>query len=464
MAHAGKHRVWTAKEIEALQHSGRRREKKDGTLGPLTADKHRDGGARGLLLNVYPTGKKSWSVRYTPVKGDQAGRETEAYIGDFPEFLPKDARDAADAIRHGARVGAGIVIEREEAKVQAEKLRLSTLAAVADDYLEFIEREPKPGKNGKVRRMLRPATKAKNKQAIEYHVKPRLGSTPVERIRRAEVIRHAEEIEHKSGPGAAYAFVAMTRRLLNHAINRGLIEANPALGIELTPLESRERVAEPKELAAVWKGLDRLRGYRRGWMSATAIQLCILTAKRRSEVAGITKAEVDFDNMLWTIPGDRAKNHTRDFVPLTEKTAALLREAFARSASETHAFVGKDYKTPIAPNVMTRMFARLRQGADILDLSLHDQRRTGATLMAELGVDERLVSRILAHTPADVPEVTGVYNRHPYIEEKRAALLIWEAKLAEIVAADYSEAVKPKTGRKPNTGKATNAEGSAVAA
>lgn len=457
----GQHKSWTAREIEALQHSGRRRVKKDGGPGELTADRLRDGGARGLILNVYPTGTKTWSVRYTPRQGDQAGHETEAIIGNFPEWLPKQAREEAERIRQGARVGAGVVIEREEAKATAERLKVSTMSALADEYLANIEREPKPGKNGKTRRKLRDATIDKNRQAIEFHLKPRLGSTPVERITRGDVIKHADEIEHTRGPGAAHAFVAITRRLLNFAIDRGLIEFNCALRIEIAQRESRDRVAKPQEIAKIWKALEHTRRHSRGWMSATAIMLAMLTAKRRSEVAGVQESEVDFENMVWTISEDRAKNHKADRVPLTEKTAALLREAFKLSKSETHAFVGKDWKTPKEPDTLTRMFARLRVDTDIADLCLHDQRRTGATLMAQMGVDERTVSRILAHTPVGVAAVTGVYNRHDYLEEKREALLLWEAKLAEIVAAKYEEEPKPNTGKKPTR---VSAATSAVAA
>lgn len=435
------HKTWTAREIEALQHSGRRRVKKDGSPGELTADKLRDGGARGLILNVYPTGTKTWSVRYTPTTGDQAGHETEAVIGDFPAFLPKQAREAADEIRQGARNGAGVVIDRREDKAKAARLKLSTMSALADEYLTYIDREPKAGANGKARRKLRDATIDKNKQAIAFHVKPRLGSTPVERIKRGDVIKHADEIEMTRGPGAAHAFVAMTRRLLNFAIDRGLIEFNCALRIEIAQRESRDRVAKPKEIAKIWKALEEARKHKRGWMTASAIMLAMLTAKRRSEVAGIQESEIDWENGIWTISEDRAKNHKADRVPLTPTTLALLREARKLSKSKTHAFVGKDWETPKTPDTLTRMFARLRVETDIADLCLHDQRRTGATLMAQMGVDERTVSRILSHTPVGVAAVTGVYNRHDYLDEKREALLKWEAKLKEIIEAKYDDEV-----------------------
>jgi integrase len=50
---------------------------------------------------------------------------------------------------------------------------------------------------------------------------------------------------------------------------------------------------------------------------------------------------------------------------------------------------------------------------------LHDLRKTGATLMERAGVLPHVIEATLNHT---VPGVAGVYRRHNFVEEKKAAL------------------------------------------
>ena len=62
--------------------------------------------------------------------------------------------------------------------------------------------------------------------------------------------------------------------------------------------------------------------------------------------------------------------------------------------------------------------------------SIHDLRRTQATNLARLGVLPSLIDLIHGRK---LPGVGGVYNRHSYLKEKRAALLAWERELMRIV-------------------------------
>lgn len=85
---------------------------------------------------------------------------------------------------------------------------------------------------------------------------------------------------------------------------------------------------------------------------------------------------------------------------------------------------------------MTRYFARLTESLKIPDLTLHDMRRTGATMMTSerLNVMGEIVSRILNHTPPG-PAITQVYNRNTYLPEKRAALDAWAVEVARLAKA-----------------------------
>jgi integrase len=78
---------------------------------------------------------------------------------------------------------------------------------------------------------------------------------------------------------------------------------------------------------------------------------------------------------------------------------------------------------------MTRSLAkcvkRFRERG-IKKFTLHDLRRTCRTGLAALKVEPHVAERVLNHAQ---PGVTAVYDRHAYLDEKRAALELWSEHL-----------------------------------
>ncbi|WPL23259.1 site-specific integrase [Thiorhodovibrio frisius] len=61
-----------------------------------------------------------------------------------------------------------------------------------------------------------------------------------------------------------------------------------------------------------------------------------------------------------------------------------------------------------------------------------DVRRTVETMLASMGISRETRAQLLSHGLGGVQSVH--YDRHTYMEEKRAALLTWESHLLEIGA------------------------------
>lgn len=71
---------------------------------------------------------------------------------------------------------------------------------------------------------------------------------------------------------------------------------------------------------------------------------------------------------------------------------------------------------------LNRPFGRIAgEGANFTP---HDLRRTVSTGMAELGVDDKVIEKVLNHSDGSV---AGIYNRHTYDNEKRGADAVGEA-------------------------------------
>ena len=60
------------------------------------------------------------------------------------------------------------------------------------------------------------------------------------------------------------------------------------------------------------------------------IRLCLVTAQRVGEVAGMTREEIDFDQKLWTIPAARSKNGREHVVPLSDMAIDIINEQTRR--------------------------------------------------------------------------------------------------------------------------------------
>ena len=64
---------------------------------------------------------------------------------------------------------------------------------------------------------------------------------------------------------------------------------------------------------------------------------------------------------------------------------------------------------------------------------LHDLRRTLATGLQRLGVRLEVTEAVLNHVSGSRAGIVGVYQRHEWQVEKRAALSAWGAHVAAII-------------------------------
>jgi integrase len=194
----------------------------------------------------------------------------------------------------------------------------------------------------------------------------------------------------------------------------------------------------------VWCGAEAI-----GWPFGPLVQLLILTAQRRDEVADIKSSELRLQDRLWVIPKDRVKNGQEHEVPLSGPALALF-ERLPQIGKSGLVFTVTG-ETPVSG--FSR--AKLRMDAEILKLrktdavargenpdrvqplpnwTLHDIRRTGASGMARLGIQLPVIEKVLNHTSGSFRGIVGVYQRHGFSDEKRAALSVWAAHVNAVTS------------------------------
>ena len=74
-----------------------------------------------------------------------------------------------------------------------------------------------------------------------------------------------------------------------------------------------------------------------------------------------------------------------------------------------------------------KLDATIASDLEIAHWTIHDIRRSVATHMARIGIDEIVIERLLGHSIAGVK---GVYNRYRYFDEISDALASWEDEIS----------------------------------
>ena len=76
---------------------------------------------------------------------------------------------------------------------------------------------------------------------------------------------------------------------------------------------------------------------------------------------------------------------------------------------------------------------RLDAACGVKGWVIHDLRRTLATGLQKLGIPVPVTETVLGHTSGSRGGIVGVYQKHNYADEKRAALEAWGAHVMALV-------------------------------
>jgi integrase len=264
------------------------------------------------------------------------------------------------------------------------------------------------------------------KRYLEIDAVPEFGAkTKAAEIRRRDVIALLQRKAYAS-PVAANRLLQAVRRVFNWAIEQDLLETSPCLMVKRpSPERSRDRVLDSGEIHVVWERLPNAR--RMSGAVRVVLRLILITAQRPGEVVGMRWNELDLDKGWWEIPRERTKADRVHRVPLTSLAVA---EVKTRPKGDPWVFPSIN-EQPLQVHALSHAVRHNLEHFGIPHWTPHDLRRTAASHIAGLGVDRFTLARILNHTDR---EVTAVYDRYTYDDEKRKALRKWDRALSDIIS------------------------------
>jgi integrase len=147
----------------------------------------------------------------------------------------------------------------------------------------------------------------------------------------------------------------------------------------------------------------------------------LLTLARRQEVAGARWRDVNLETRTWTILA--TKNGEKHVVPLSRQALEVL-----RSRLTTGSVASPDPNAPVfatskgAPlGDWDRETKVVHRASNTASWTRHDLRRTGATMLGEMGELPDIIEAALNHVSIRSP-LAATYNRSRYRPQVAAAL------------------------------------------
>jgi len=274
-------------------------------------------------------------------------------------------------------------------------------------------------------RNLRPATRHAYANAIDYHLIPTIGEIRLSELNPIHVEHMLSSVGERVGPKTLRNIHAVLRRALAMAVRAGLVTRNVAAREFVDA--PRVPVQEPRALSGdeVRRLLAACRGDRLEALFITAVA----TGLRQGELLGLAWEDLELANDGETLSHGFARlsvrrelvhlngryqrvelktPQSRRAVPLTPSVVDALRAHRERviAAGFVPTATGPVFTTPkgtaLSGSWVTHKFYRLCVEAGIPRLAFHRLRATYASRLAEAGVSELEIARLLGHSRTTV--------------------------------------------------------------
>ena len=366
----------------------------------------------GFGCKVTPKGSKVFVYQYRMGgRGSPARRYT---IGKFGSITADQARREAETL--ALKVAQGI----DPQAVKVEKVRISVDLA----FSAYVDRF-----HSDYLTKAWPASERDALVLLRRYAVPVLKKKPLPEITRKDITAVLAGARDKVA--TASLLFATLRRMMRWAVNQGDLERSPMEGMDApAKAPSRDRVLGDDELRLVWRA-----SYKLGYPFGPIFRLLILTGARREEVTSLDWSELNREDAIWTLPSSRSKNGVAARQPLSTLAMEELEGLAARAGGWRKS--GFLFSTTGTTCSSGHSRAKARLDKEIAAIAskeeipppapwrVHDLRRTLATGLQRLGVRFEVTEAVLNHVSGSRGGVAGIYQRHDWADEKRAAVEAW---------------------------------------
>jgi integrase len=377
---------------------------------------------QGFALRTTPLGKFTFYFQYL----NKATKKRDwHFIGEHPEWSIEDARNEARGL--AGLVAKGVDIK----KIRARRVEQSRVAGVTFRQLhdEYIKDCQTP-----VKRRWGMVPKLESWRDIQSMLKRPLewwATTPVSEITDSNLMELYNSYVRDGHVPQANRVRGQLHTVFKWAIQppRKYITANPCSTLppklEEVSDEEEGRTLDADEIRTFWHGVDdpNCPGDR---LSKLALKLSLVTLLRTGEIVEIERAGVGPTTVtipLRVLKGRKSKK-SRDVVqPLNSLAREILGEVFAGDEGRRHAFPGTASRRGMGMRQQTLAHLLNRKENDeagkagineylgMAHWTPHALRRTGASILEQLGYDDATIGKVLTHK-ASGKDASPVTRKH----------------------------------------------------
>lgn len=344
----------------------------------------RDTELKGFALRITRSGSKAFVVEKRV-----EGKNRRSTLGVYPQITVEQARRKAMESLGKMSFGVDITEEKRADRSRAEQERI-TVIEVFEQYLQ-------------ARKSLKPNTI----KDYTRHLNETLGCwkyKPMVSINREMVMKLHKKRGNESITRANGA-MRVLRALFNFAMEyyekgdgSSLFRENPVMVLSRTkawyPQKRRRTLIPPHKLKHWFDAVNSLQDEKHNSQSGLIrdyLLFLLFTGLRRSEAAQLKKEDIDLYGMQFTIPD--TKNGEPHVLPITDFLFEILQRRIAESPNE-FVFYGTGKAGYLVEPRKQMNHVIERSG---VEFTLHDLRRTFATIAEAQDIPAYALKRLLNH-------------------------------------------------------------------
>ena len=273
------------------------------------------------------------------------------------------------------------------------------------------------------------STKAMRRTIYERDILPTFRNRLLTEITPDDLRTMCGKVKERGAPATAVHVRDIVKQIFSFAILHGEKVPNPADDVgpaSIATFVPKDRSLSPAEIRVMLGQLEHvptLPTIRLG------MKLFLLTMVRKSELQDATWDEVDFENAVWSIPKERMKRSKAHNVYLSQQALDIFIALKTCAGNSRYVLPSRyDADAPMSRATFNRITTAVvvrakREGLPLDPFTVHDLRRTGSTLLNELGFNSDWIEKCLAHE--DGRSSRGVYNKAEYEHQRRHMMQEW---------------------------------------
>lgn len=385
----------------------------------------------GLYVVVQPSGAIVFRLDYR-----LNGRRETLTLGRYGPAGLSLARAREKLIDARRAISEGRSPAQEK---QREKRRLQE----AKSFGEFGERWLQEAR-------MADSTRAMRRSIFERDILPAFRNRLLPEILPEDLRGLCAKVKERGAPATAVHVRDIVKLVFAFAILHGEKVANPADEVgpaSIATFVPKDRSLSPAEIRIMLGQIEHvatLPTIRLG------IKLILLSMVRKSELQDAVWDEVDFENAVWSIPKERMKRSKAHNVYLSQQMLDIFIALKTCAGNSKYVLPSRyDADAPMSRATFNRITTAVverakKQGLPLESFTVHDLRRTGSTLLNELGFNSDWIEKCLAHE--DGRSSRGIYNKAEYEHQRRHMMQEWSNLVDAWVAGQkYTPTLYPPT-------------------